>query len=165
MFPSVKRPSLAILAVVLWAGGAGTTWADSASARSRAQFVALVADRQNQAIADRLQSRQTRLAIESRRIEHHQQVVALKIANPPSPPILVRLQHRETLLEQHSRRILHRLDRINGLIATASNPARLSSLDRLRHSLTRAETTITRQIQAVQRLERQAATPSAPGGL
>jgi hypothetical protein len=164
MFPNVKRLSLAILAVVLWAGGAGTSWADSASSGNRAKFIALVADQQNQAIADRLHTRQTRLAVESRHIEHRQQVVASRIANPPSPPILTQLQRRETILEQQYRRILHRLDRLNGLTATTSNPAQQSALDRLRHSLSRAETTISRQIQSVQRLERLAATPSAPGG-
>jgi hypothetical protein len=164
MLPNVKRLSLAILAVVLWAGGARTSWADSAAPRNRAEFIALVADKQNQAIADRLHTRQTRLAVESRHIEHRQQVVTSRIADPPPPPILTQLQRRETLLEQQHRRILDRLDRLNGLTATSSNPAQQSALDRLRHSLGRAEATTARQIQSVQRLERLAATPSAPGG-
>jgi len=156
-----KPPALVMLAGALWLTTVDLAWADSPASK-REHFVALVANRQNQAIANRLLQQFTRLDAQSQRLLHQQNAVTAKLNNPPPPPILVRLEQLDQRLQQQSARILERLQKLNNLVTTNSQNS--TALTRLRNELTRQESAVAQRIQAVQRLERSAATPSAPGG-
>jgi hypothetical protein len=148
------------------AGALWLTAVDQASAQSgagkREHFIALLANRQNEAINNRLQQHLTQITEQSQRLQYQQNVVTSKITNPPPPPILVKLTQLDQQLQQQSARITHRLQKLNNLVNNSSLGT--NAYSRLRNDLTRQEATITSRIQLVTRLQRAAATPSAPGG-
>jgi len=157
-----KPPALVMLAGALWLTAVDRAWAESPASK-RAQFIALVANRQNQVIANRLQQHLTQINDQSQRLLQQQNAVTAKITNPPPPPILVRLNNLDQELQQQSARVQQRLQKLNNLVNSSSQSS--TAFGRLRNDLTRQEAVIGHRIQSVQRLQRAAATPSAPGGL
>jgi hypothetical protein len=149
-----------MLAGALWLTAVDLAWAESPASK-RAQFVALVASRQNQDIANRLQQHLTQINVQSQRLLDQRNAVTAKIANPPPPPILVRLTQLDQQLQQQSARITQRLQKINNYVS--NNSLGPNAYARLRNDLTRQEAILGHRIQSVQLLQRAAATPSAPG--
>jgi hypothetical protein len=156
-----KPPALVMLAGALWLTAVDLAWAESPASK-REHFIALVANRQDQVIANRLQQQFTQLNAQSQRLLQQQNAVTGKITTPPPPPVLVRLNKLDQQLQQQSARIMQRLQKLNNM--ANSNSLGTNAFGRLRNDLTRQEATITNRIQSVTRLQRAAATPFAPGG-
>ena len=156
-----KPPALVMLAGVLWLTAADLAWAQTPASK-REQFVSLLANRQNQVIANRLQQQLTQYNLQSQLLLQQQNVVTTKISNPPPPPILVRLNRLDQQLLQQSGRILARLQKLNN--AANSNSTNATALGRLQSELIRQESVLGQRLLTVQRLERAAATPFAPSG-
>ncbi len=156
-----KPPALVMLAGALWLTAVDRAWAESPASK-REQFIALVANRQNQDIATRLQQQLIQINGQSQRLLQQQHAVTAKLTNPPPPPILVRLNKLDQELQQQSARIMQRLQKLNNLVN--QNPQSSTAFGRLRNDLTRQEAVISNRIQSVQLLQRAAATPFAPGG-
>ena len=85
MVLNAKPPALVMLAGALWLTAVDLAWAESAGS-NRERFVALVANRQNNLIAERLQNQLVRLNQGPSQFLQQQSVVAIKIANPPPRP-------------------------------------------------------------------------------
>jgi hypothetical protein len=159
MLPNAKRPALAMLVGALWLTAAAPAWAQN-DLEKRAQFVSFLSQRQSHAILTQLNSRFTQLTDRISTLNQQLTNVTSKLKNPPAPPVLVRLATIDQQLQQQSARILQRLQQLNSTPSAQSTTA----LGRLRHELTRQEAQISHRQKVVQRLERAAATPSAPGG-
>jgi hypothetical protein len=150
-----------MLAGALWMTAADRAWAESPNSQ-REHFVATLANRQNEVIANRLQQQLAGLNTQSQYVVAQQKIVTAQISNPPPPPVLVRLSKLESQLEQQSLRITQRLQKLNNQVNNASQSS--TAFGRLRNDLTRQQSAIDQRILSIQRLQRAAATPSAPGG-
>jgi len=144
---NARRPALVLLAGALWLGGAGPTWADPPiNANELTTFLTAV---QNRVLNARSPSALGGVSIQS----------------AASSAALARLRQQDQQLQQQSARITQRLNSLNSLLANSQNPRQVSAVQRLERTLQRQEAVLTQRIQTVQqRINRGAATPSAPGG-
>jgi hypothetical protein len=158
MVSFAKRPGLAILAGALWLTSVDRAWAQSST--DKARFAALVGGSER-SVNNRLRQQLRLLTAESRGLQQLQNAVTATLGGSGPPSSQSVTDQLEQRLEQQSARILQRLQNLKNLVGSTSLNS--SAVGRLRHSLARQEAAITRTVQSIQRLERGAATPSAPG--
>jgi hypothetical protein len=156
-----KRPALAMLAGALWLTTSHSAWAVTPGANHNT-FNSLLTNRNNRAIERQLENQLKLIQRVSHQLQQQQHALTGNVTSQSAPSFFVVLQQLDTRFEQQAARIAQRLESLNNLVGNPS--VNQGALNRLRNELTRLDVTIGRQINTIQRLERGAATPFAPGG-
>jgi hypothetical protein len=149
-----------MLVGAVWLAAADPAWAGSPGT-NREQFVSLLANPKNLDFVNQLQHQLTQITQIGNQLQQQQSALTSKVTSQSSNPLLVRLERLDHQFQLQSQRITQRLQNLNNLVGNpAVNP---TALDRLRTELTRLDAAIGKKLATIQRLERTAATPFAPG--
>jgi hypothetical protein len=161
MLHLVKRPTLAMLVGALWLTAGDPAFAGSPGT-DREQFASLLANRKNLELVHRLKHQLAHITQLSNQLQQQQGALTNKVTGQSFNPILVQLEKLDAQFLVQSQRITQRLQNLNNIANTTGvNPR---AVDRLRSELTRLDAAIGTNLATIQRAERSAATPFAPGG-